>query len=197
MGTAATLGTGAAGSLRMPVALVGMMGSGKTAVGTAVAAALGVPFRDTDDAIFDASRMTIAEIFARDGEPFFRAREAEVLRRLLAAGPGIVSTGGGVFMDPANRAAIAAAGVAVWLRATPAILWSRVKGRTTRPLLMTEDPRGTLERLIRERTPVYAEAPLVVDAEPNLGVAAMADKVVACLAQAGAVVEAPRRKGRA
>lgn len=175
----------AGGGLRIPVALVGMMGSGKTAVGRAAADALGVPFRDTDDAIVDASRMTIAEIFARDGEAFFRARESEVLARLLAAGPGIVSTGGGVFLEPDNRAAIAAAGVAVWLRAPVPLLWSRVRGRTTRPLLMTDDPRATLERLAAERAPAYARAGLVVDAEAGIAIAAMASRVIGRLRGAG------------
>ena len=173
--------------LRVPVALVGMMGSGKTAVGAALAERLRVPFRDTDDAIEAASRMTIAEIFARDGEAFFRAREAEVLRRLLADGPGVVSTGGGAFLRAGNRSAIAAVGLAVWLRAEADLLWTRVRSRTTRPLLMTDDPRATLDRLIRERTPAYAEAALVVDAAPDLSVDSMALCVMARLRHAGAL----------
>ena len=176
-----------AGALRIPVVLVGMMGSGKTAVGTALAAMLGVPFVDTDDAIVAASRMSIAEIFARDGEAFFRARESEVLARLLAQGPGVVSTGGGVFLDAANRAAIDAAGLSVWLRAAPDLLWSRVKGRTTRPLLMTDDPRATLGRLAEARQPSYAQAQLVVDAAPGVSIAQMAARVAERLRAAGAL----------
>ncbi|MGB3555118.1 MAG: shikimate kinase [Jannaschia sp.] len=172
-------------ALTRPVVLVGMMGSGKTAVGTALAARLGVPFRDTDDALVAASRMTIAEIFERDGEPFFRARETEVLRRLLAEGPGIVSTGGGAFLRPENREAIAQAGVSVWLRAGEPLLWSRVRHKTTRPLLATADPRATLGELLAEREPHYARAALAVDADPAYAIPDMVDRVVACLRGAG------------
>ena len=177
--------------LARPVALVGMMGSGKTAVGTALAARLGVPFRDTDEAIVDASRMSIPEIFARDGEAFFRDRESEVLRRLLAEGPGILATGGGVFLRPENRAAIAADGLSVWLRADLPLLWSRVRHKSTRPLLDTDDPRGTLERLLAERAPVYAEAALAVDAHPSFTIERMVDRVEAALRGAGAFEAAP------
>jgi shikimate kinase len=177
------LGDGAtrAGLLTRPVVLVGMMGCGKTAVGTALAARLGVPFRDTDAELESAARMTIPEIFARDGEEFFRDREAEVLRRLLASGPGVVSTGGGAFLRPGNRAAIATSGVSVWLKASAEILWGRVKGRTTRPLLMTEDPRGTLERLLAEREGAYRRAALTVEARRDTTVAQMVDAVAAAL----------------
>jgi shikimate kinase len=173
--------------LRMPVVLVGMPGCGKTAVGTALAAWLGVPFRDTDEALVDAARMSIAEIFARDGEAFFRDREAEVLRRLLALGPGILSTGGGAFLRIANREAIARAGISVWLRCDEALLWSRVKGRTTRPLLQTEDPRRTLGELMAAREPHYARAALIVDGKPDYSIEAMVDQVFVALRRAGIV----------
>ncbi|KIT15935.1 shikimate kinase [Jannaschia aquimarina] len=166
-----------------PIVLVGMMGSGKTAVGTALAERLDVPFRDTDEAIVAASRMSIAEIFERDGEAFFRAREREILNRLLDAGPGVVSTGGGIFLDQRNRDAIAARGVSVWLRASADLLWSRVKHRTTRPLLMTSDPRGTLERLLAERTPHYANAQVIVDAHASYSISDMVDHVIEALLQ--------------
>ena len=161
------------------------MGSGKTAVGTVLADRLRVPFRDTDDAIEAAARMTIAEIFARDGEPFFRAREAEVLRRLLGEGPGIVSTGGGAFVQEANRAAIAGNGVSIWLKASPDILWSRVRGRPGRPLLRAADPRAVLETLLAEREPDYAQADITVEAAPHSTIADMVDRVIANLEDHG------------
>lgn len=133
--------------LHRGVVLVGMMGSGKTAVGRALAQRLHVPFLDSDAAIEEAAHATIAEIFARDGEPFFRDREAEVIARLLAGPPAVLSTGGGAFVAERNRAAIAARGVAVWLQADLDTLWERVRHKETRPLLRTADPRGTLARL--------------------------------------------------
>ncbi len=176
---------GQAPRLRRPVVLVGMMGSGKTAVGTALAERLDVPFRDTDEALVAAARMSIPEIFARDGEAFFRAREAEVLRRVLIEGPGVVSTGGGAFLRAENRAAIDAAGVSLWLKVDGELLWQRVRHRGARPLLMTADPKGTLLSLLAERTASYAQATLVAEAAPSLSIAGMVDRVIGVLTRAG------------
>lgn len=166
-----------------------MMGSGKTAVGTVMARILGVPFLDSDDEIVRAANRSIAEIFEREGEPFFREKEAQVIGRLLRGPPCVLSTGGGAFMSEANRAMIAAAGVAVWLRADLDLLWNRVRHKTTRPLLRTADPRGTLAALLAARAPVYAQADLAVDAEAGLPVEAMARRVIAALAARSDVLE--------
>ncbi len=168
--------------LNKTVVMVGMMGAGKTAVGTAVARLLGVPFLDSDEEIVKAAHRSIAEIFARDGEPFFRARETEVLARLLRGEPCILSTGGGAFLAEQNRALIAEAGVSVWLQADLDLLWSRVRHKTTRPLLRTDNPRETLRQLYEARVPLYALAEVVVDSAPELSVEDMATKVVAALA---------------
>lgn len=149
--------------LHRTVVLVGMMGSGKTAIGRALAARLGVSFVDGDAAIEEAAAATIAEIFERDGEAFFREREAEVLLRLLSDPPGVVSTGGGAFLAARNRDAIAEMGIAVWLNPALETLWERVRHKDTRPLLRTPSPKATLEALFAERTPVYALAGLRID----------------------------------
>ncbi|MDF2139941.1 shikimate kinase [Paenirhodobacter sp. CAU 1674] len=167
--------------LRKTVVLVGMMGSGKTAVGTALARMLGVPFLDSDEEIVRAAQMSVAEIFARDGEPFFRARETEVLERLLSGPPAVVSTGGGAFMSAQNREMIARLGVSVWLQADLELLWNRVRHKNTRPLLRTADPKRTLTDLLAQRAPVYALAQIAVPAEPGLSIEAMAQKVVGAL----------------
>ena len=146
--------------LKRTVVLVGMMGSGKTAIGRALAATLDVPFVDSDAAIEEAAAATIAEIFERDGERFFRERETEVLRRLLSGPPGVVSTGGGAFLSEVNRAAIAEMGVAVWLDADLEILWERVRHKDTRPLLRTSDPKATLTGILKQRAPIYSLAGL-------------------------------------
>lgn len=161
--------------------MVGMMGAGKTAVGTAVARALGVPFLDSDREIERAANMTVAEIFDRFGEPFFREKETQVIGRLLAGAPCVLSTGGGAYLAPANRALISAHGVAVWLRADLDLLWDRVRHKQTRPLLQTADPRGTLATLYAARVPDYARAEIVVDADPAFSVEQMAARVVAAL----------------
>lgn len=153
--------------MRATITLIGMMGAGKTAVGTELARTLGVPFRDTDAEIERAAAMTIPEIFARDGEEFFRARESEVLARLLRGPASVLSVGGGAWMRPENRALIRAAGLSVWLDAPVEVLWARVKGKGNRPLLATPNPRATLEALLEARRPAYAEADLTVTARPE------------------------------
>lgn len=150
--------------MRRNIVLIGMMGAGKTAIGAELSRRLGRPFWDTDAEIERAAAMTIPEIFARDGEEFFRARESEVLTRVLARGDSIVSTGGGSWMREPNRTRIGQHGVSVWLDCDAETLWHRVRSRPTRPLLQTADPRGTLERLLNERRPVYALADLRVTA---------------------------------
>ncbi len=167
--------------LKKTVAMVGMMGAGKTAVGTAVARILDVPFLDSDEEIVRAANRSIPEIFERDGEPFFRARESEVLARLVRGDPCILSTGGGAFLAEANRRMIKQAGVAVWLRADLDLLWNRVRHKTTRPLLRTANPRESLRTLYEERVPLYGLADVVVDAAAQLSVDEMAGRVIEAL----------------
>ena len=175
--------------LKKTVVLVGMMGAGKSAIGTALARRLDVPFLDSDAAIEAASNMSIAEIFERDGEPFFRSKEAEVIRRLLASEKGVLSIGGGAFLRDANRDAIEGDGIAVWLRADLDLLWSRVKHKSTRPLLLTGDPRATLAELREARDPEYAKAALVVDARPEYSIDQMTDRVIESLLTRNDVLE--------
>jgi shikimate kinase len=175
--------------LKKTVVLVGMMGAGKTAVGTALARLLGVPLRDSDEEIVKAAQRSIAEIFERDGEPFFRARESEVLARLVNGEPCVLSTGGGAFLSEKNRAIISGTGVSVWLRADLDLLWQRVRHKTTRPLLRTANPRETLRTLYEARVPIYALADLTVDSEADLSIEAMAHRVIEALRTRGDVLE--------
>lgn len=151
--------------LKRTVALVGMMGAGKSSVGRRLATRLEVPFCDADAEIEAAAGCGIAEIFERFGEPEFRAGERRVILRLLTAPPHVLATGGGALMDPATRARIAQDAISVWLRAPPDLLMSRLARRDTRPLLRQGDPQQTLMRLLAEREPLYAQSDLVIDAE--------------------------------
>jgi len=179
--------------LKKTVVLVGMMGAGKTAVGKAMAAMLEVPFLDSDEEIVRAANMSVAEIFERDGEAFFRERETRVISRLLQRERGILSTGGGAFLQERNRVLIRDRGVAVWLRADLQLLWSRVRHKTTRPLLCTADPLETLRRIYEERVPAYARAGIVVDANADYSVDDMARAVIrALIARPDVLVEASR-----
>ena len=167
--------------LKKTVALVGMMGAGKTAVGRAVALKLDVPFLDSDAEIETAANLSVPEIFQRDGEAFFRKRETEVIRRLLQTRQGILSTGGGAYLAQVNRDNISESGVALWLDASLDLLWNRVRHKDTRPLLRTSDPRATLAEIYAVRTPIYALAELKVDCAPELSIDDMAERVVATL----------------
>lgn len=167
--------------LKKTVVMVGMMGAGKTAVGRALAARLGAPFLDSDAEIETAANMSIPEIFARDGEPFFRLKERQVIARLLEDERGILSTGGGAFLSEENRKVISARGVAVWLKADLDVLWNRVRHRDTRPLLRTADPRATLTQLYQARVPLYALADLAVVSDGETSIEQMVDRVIAAL----------------
>ena len=167
--------------LRRTVVLVGMMGSGKTAIGRALSQRLAVPFLDSDAEIETAAHASISEIFARDGEPFFRRRESEVIARLLGGDPCILSTGGGAFLARRNRKAIKRQGVAVWLNAPLDVLWDRVRHKDSRPLLRTADPFATLSEIYAVRTPIYAKAKLHLTVAPRASIEETTDAVIALL----------------
>ncbi|UZD91925.1 shikimate kinase [Cognatishimia activa] len=176
--------------LKKTVVMVGMMGAGKTAVGRALAAKIGAPFLDSDAEIVKAANMSIAEIFERDGEAFFRTKETQVIDRLLDEERGILSTGGGAFLAAGNRALIAEKGVAVWLDADLELLWQRVKHKDTRPLLRTSNPRQTLGDIYDARVPVYSKAELSVKADAKYSIEDMADRVLEALLTRPDVLEA-------
>ncbi|MBQ1543961.1 MAG: shikimate kinase [Caulobacteraceae bacterium] len=150
-------------SLRRTVALVGLMGVGKTSVGRRLAYALGLPFRDADEEIEAAAGRTVSEIFAEYGEAKFREGERRVIARLLDEPPHILATGGGAFMNTETRALLAERATTVWLKAEIETLVRRVSRKDTRPLLKDRDPRMVLEALAAERHPVYALADIHVD----------------------------------
>jgi shikimate kinase len=151
-------------ALKRTVALIGMMGAGKTTVGRRLACRLDVPFHDADAEIEAAAGCTISEIFARFGEAEFRDGERRVTLRLLGRPPHVLATGGGAILDAATRAQIGENAVSVWLRAPVELLLARVERRNSRPLLKGGNPRERLEQLLAEREPLYARADIVVDA---------------------------------
>lgn len=163
------------------------MGAGKTAIGRALSARLGVRFEDSDAEIEVASKLSISEIFDRYGEPFFREKESQVIARLLDGPPCILSTGGGAWLSPHNRAFIAERAAVVWLRADLATLWNRVKHKDTRPLLRTPNPRATLENLLIARTPAYEQAEFTVQTRPEWSIDQTTDAVLQDLAKANVV----------
>lgn len=160
------------------VALVGLMGAGKTTIGRRLASALQLPFVDADNEIVKAAGRSIEEIFAERGECEFRRGERQVISRLLAGPVHVLATGGGAFIDTRTRALMKERAISIWLKAPLDVLMRRVEKRDNRPLLKEDDPRAVMERLMADRYPIYAEADLTVESSVgphNIAVAAVLD----------------------
>ncbi len=145
------------------IALVGLMGAGKSSIGRRLANALNLPFVDADEEVEKAAGRSIPDIFEELGEAAFRDGERRVIARLLDDPPHVLATGGGAFMNPATRELIKQKAVSVWLKADMEVLLRRVERRNDRPLLRDGDPREVLERLAGERYPIYALADVTVE----------------------------------
>ena len=151
--------------LTRTVVLIGLMGAGKTNVGRRLAAWLKAPFFDSDTEIERAADMSVSDIFDRHGEAAFRDAERKVIQRLLDGPPGIIATGGGAFMNERTRAAIAQAGISLWLKASLPVLMARTSRTSRRPLLANGDAEAILAGLIEKRHGTYALADITVVSE--------------------------------
>ena len=143
---------------RRTIALVGLMGVGKSSVGRRLATALGMPFLDADAEIEAAAGRSVSDIFAEMGEAEFRAGEHRVIKRIVEGPPAVLATGGGAFIHDGTRQLLKARTVTVWLQAELDILAERATRRDTRPLLRGKDPKEVLSRLAEARYPIYAQA---------------------------------------
>jgi shikimate kinase len=148
---------------RRTIALVGLMGVGKSSVGHRLANALGLPFRDADAEVEAAAARSIPDIFAELGEPAFREGERRVIARLLEEPPHVLATGGGAFMDPKTRELIKTKAISIWLKTDLEVLARRVGRKDSRPLLAGKDPIEVLSAQAEVRYPVYAEADITVE----------------------------------
>lgn len=162
------------------IALVGMMGAGKSSVGRRLAKRLGLSFVDADAEIEAAAGLSIAEIFETYGEPYFRDGERRVLARLIDGPVQVIATGGGAFIDARSRALLIERCTVFWLDAPIDILAARVARSDRRPLLQGQDPHDALTRLAAERQPLYALAHhrIAVDAPAD----DLAERILAALA---------------
>ena len=145
------------------IALVGLMGSGKSTIGRRLATVLDRPFVDADTEIETAAGRSVSDIFADLGEPAFRDGERRVIARLLAGPPHVLATGGGAFVQPDTRALLRDGAVTVWLKCDLPVLAKRVGRKDTRPLLKGKDPLEVLTAQAEVRYPAYAEADLVIE----------------------------------
>lgn len=165
-----------------PIVLVGMMGVGKSSIGKRLAVRLNVPFVDADDEIERASGLSIAEIFEKFGEGYFRDGERRVIARLIEGEPKVIATGGGAFVNPDTRALILECAISIWLDADVKVLADRVSRRSHRPLLKDKDPVEVLTELGKIRNPLYAAANLHIrsDTSPHMRTV---ENIVKALAQ--------------
>ncbi|MAP94903.1 MAG: shikimate kinase [Ponticaulis sp.] len=145
------------------IALVGLMGAGKSSIGRRLADSLSLPFYDSDTEIEQAAGLSVSDIFSIHGEEEFRRGEQRVIERLLDGPQHILATGGGAFMNETTRALLKSRAITVWLRADLETLWRRVNKRDGRPLLKTENPKDKLRQLLEARQSTYAEADLIID----------------------------------
>ena len=143
---------------RSNIYLVGLMGAGKTTVGRQLAKRLGRPFYDSDHEIVERTGVPIPTIFEIEGEEGFRRRESQAIEELTASTDIVLATGGGVVLNPENRARLHNTGWVVYLNVPPALLFERTRHDRNRPLLRVPDPLAKLEELHRQRDPLYREA---------------------------------------
>lgn len=147
---------------RKIIMLVGLMGSGKTSVGRKLSKLLGLPFVDSDAEIEKASHLKLIDLFRAYGEEAFLQGEERVMERLLSGPPCVLSSGGSAYTSAKTRALARKAAIVIWLRADLDVLCVRTAGRSHRPQVPGENPKGTLETLSQQYTDAYKEADIIV-----------------------------------
>ena len=157
------LANNVAARLDRPLVLVGLMGSGKSAVGRRTAKRLGLNFIDSDQKIVSDSGISITEIFELAGEAKFREMEFQAIKQLISSKPQIIATGGGAFCFPQTARLLLTKTLVVWLKAPPETLLARIGSTKSRPLLNNDNPLATLKKLNKERARHYQKAQIEVD----------------------------------
>lgn len=153
--------------LTKPVALVGMMGAGKSHIGQQLAQILDVEFYDSDKLIEDKAGMPVTEIFEEFGEEKFRESEKNTILDLLDSGLSVIATGGGALTNAQTLEALKERSIVIWLDTDLETLWERVQKSQTRPLLQTDNPLEKLEALMNTREVLYAQAHIHADMKKN------------------------------
>jgi len=161
----------------MNIYLVGFMGTGKTAVGKELAKKKKWQFVDLDDLIELKEKMAISDIFAKQGEPYFRRVEKRVLKEISAENEFVVACGGGIVIDKDNIRIMKDTGIIICLTATPEVILKRTCGYLHRPLLNVNQPKKQIELLLKLRAPYYALAHKTIDTN-KLSISQVADKIV-------------------
>jgi shikimate kinase len=147
------------------LALIGFMGTGKTTVGRLLAEQLNFEFLDTDEQIEINTGKKISEIFAEQGEPMFRELERQLVEELAHRTQTVISTGGGLPVNPANLASLKTHALVVCLWASPEKILDRVRNQDHRPLLKDPDPLAKIRALLTAREPFYRQADVLINTE--------------------------------
>lgn len=175
----------------MNLILVGLPGSGKSTVGRQLARRLDLPFQDSDKVIEQRLGCSIREYFDREGETAFRDIEESVIEELVKGPAGVLATGGGAVLRPANRQRLSAAGSVIYLRSTPEEVYRRVRHDANRPLLQVEDPLARLRSLFEERDPLYRETAHFIIETGRPSVPTLVNMILMQLELAGVVPPRP------
>ena len=175
----------------MKLALVGLPGSGKSTVGRQLARRLSVPFTDSDHVIEQRIGCSIRDFFEREGEAAFRDIEESVIRELVEAPAGVLATGGGAVLRPANRECLRQATSVIYLRSTPEEVFRRVRHDGARPLLQVADPLSRLRALYEQRDPLYRETAHFIIETGRPSVPTLVNMIVMQLELAGIVPPRP------
>jgi shikimate kinase len=147
------------------IALIGFMGTGKSSVGQIVAQLLHFTFLDTDHVIESRTGKSISDLFAQDGEPAFRELEKKIVAELATRKKTVISTGGGLPVNPDNLASLKTHALTVCLWASAEKIWERVRSQTHRPLLNEPDPLAKIKKLLEQREPFYRQADVLLNTE--------------------------------
>jgi len=176
----------------MKIVLTGFMGTGKSVVGRRLAERLGLSFLDLDDMIEEEAGMSIAEIFASEGEPGFRRREREQIASVHRRGHCVIATGGGALLDPENIRTLGTGAVLVCLQAEPEVILRRIKAESHRPLLQVPDRMVRIRELLEQRASAYAQADLAVETSDS-SIEEIVDRIMSSLGQEPARADYPAR----
>ena len=149
-------------ALTKNIVLIGMMGSGKTIVGQALAQRLKCPLLSTDALIVAKAKRPISEIVAKDGWECFRQLEHKIVVQAAKKKGIVIDCGGGVVLDPLNLEHLKKNGIIFYLKASPSVIYKRIKGDQNRPLVHVPNPLAQIKKIYKERLPLYNQADHVI-----------------------------------
>ncbi len=163
--------------MKANIVLIGFMGAGKTAVGRQLSQRLNLKFADLDCLIEQKEKRQIAEIFSQEGEAYFRKIEKQMVKQVSQGQNQVIACGGGVVIEKENIENLKKAGALIYLRASPEVLFNRIKGQTHRPLLKVDDQRKKIDELLKFRAALYTQADYTIDTS-NLSVEDVVSKIL-------------------